>query len=92
MTLIITGENQFTEPKFFSSRLFTATIVGTFTAKVTVQRVNQNEMPDAGTEWRDVEEYSEASELNGLDTGGHWYRIGVKTGDFTSGTIKVAIY
>ena len=94
MTTTITGDDQWTVPKFFSDRLFTVTIKGTFDATVTIQRVNGSRRTPAtdASEWHDVDAYTEESELNGLDSGGHWYRIGVNTGGFVSGPIEVAIY
>ena len=94
MTTTITGEDQFTTPKFFSERFFTISIAGTFVATVTVQRVNGSRRTPAtdASDWHDVQDYTVVGEQNGLDTGGHWYRIGVKTGKFTSGPIEVAIY
>lgn len=90
----ITGDDDFTAPKFFSERLFTVSISGTFDADVIVQRVNGSRREPAtdSSDWKLVKTYTGPAEENGIDTGGHWYRIGVATGDFTIGTAVVDIY
>lgn len=88
----ITGENQFSTPRKISDQPFTCSVTGTFVADVVVQRVRSNTVPDGSASWNDVFETTVPKETNGIDIGEHWYRIGVPTGGYTSGTINVAIY
>ncbi|HCZ47992.1 MAG TPA: hypothetical protein DCZ11_03185 [Gammaproteobacteria bacterium] len=65
------------------SRRFGVTIEGTFTATVTLQR-----SVDEGASWQDVSTWTtpvSTTYLDGLDDQIIWYRIGVKTGDYSSG-------
>lgn len=65
-------------------RRFAITITGTFTATVTLQRSF-----DDGATWQDVSTYTTVTSTtlaDGLDNQIVWYRIGVKTGNYTSGT------
>jgi len=62
-------------------------ISGTFTATVTVQR-----SLDDGSNFFDLPTtYTAAAEINIVPARGVLYRVGVKTGDYTSGTIEVGI-
>lgn len=67
-----------------SARQFAITVSGTFTADVTLQR-----SVDEGASWVDVATYTAATTTtltDGLDNQIIWYRIGIKTGDYTSGS------
>jgi len=64
---------------------FNLSISGTFSATVTVQR------SDDGTTWRDVDTFTAPSEEVGYDPILNYYRVGVATGDFTSGTVVASI-
>jgi hypothetical protein len=55
------------------------------TATVSVQR-----SPD-GINWFDVNTYTAPIEGTGFDPEFNFYRIGVKTGDYTSGTVDVRL-
>ena len=62
-------------------------ISGTFVATITIQR-----SLDEGTTWGDLATtYTAAAEVNVIPTRGAHYRAGVKTGDFTSGTVVLKV-
>ena len=86
----ITAENTFTDAvRSFGSDDAEIdgliSIAGTFSATVSFQR-----SPDGST-YHDVETFTSANEKNFIPTKGAWYRIGVATGAYTSGTIEVVI-
>ena len=90
----ITAENSFTNAievtGVDNQRVFTVTRGGTFTATVTLQRSLDG---DSGP-WTDVATYTTAATVtfdDGLDNQIAWYRIGVKTGDYTSGTAELSL-
>lgn len=61
---------------------YNVSVSGTFTATVTLQRSF-----DDGTTWLDVKTYTAGAQEVGLEPEyGVVYRIGVKTGEYTSGT------
>lgn len=71
-----------------SSRDFTVSISGTWSATVTLQR----SVDDAT--WVDVQTYTGNTTVtfsDGLDNVEYYYRIGVKTGAFTSGTVNLGL-
>lgn len=93
VNITITGDNQFSDPIRVTgvgdSRLFTVTITGTFTATVRVQR-----SVGAPGAWEDFRSYTAPTNtpLNDeLDNQIIFYRVGVKTGEFTSGTINAEL-
>lgn len=67
---------------------FTVHIAGTFVATLHLQR-SWNE----GATWYDVKSYDAPTDPdeNGFEPGGALYRIGCKTGNFTSGTATILI-
>ena len=73
-----------------NSRIFTITITGSWTATVTLQR----SIDDEGS-WTEVTTYATnqaaVSFDDSLDNTIAFYRIGVDTGDFTSGTANVSM-
>jgi hypothetical protein len=80
----ITAENTFTD----SVRLegyFNLSISGTWAATVTVQRSINN------STWVDVDTFIANSEEVGFEPEFMYYRVGVKTGGFTSGTVVVRL-
>ena len=85
VTKEITAENTFSDMINVMGN-FDLSIAGTFVATVTVQRSF-----DAGSSWADVDTFTAPIETIGFDPIGVNYRIGVKTGDFTSGTVTVTI-
>jgi hypothetical protein len=87
----ITAENTFTDPVRVTGvgtgRGFAVTVSNTFVATVTLQRSIA-----APGDWQDVEDYTAPISKtfnDGLDNQIIFYRIGVKAGDFTSGTVDV---
>lgn len=92
-TAVFTGENQFSDPVRItgvgSSRIFTRTVSGTFTATVTIQR-----SVGAVGAWEDTNTYTSpisGSINDGLDNQIIYYRLGIKTGDYTSGTVNAEL-
>lgn len=91
----ISAQNTFTDPIRItgvdSNRVFSIQISGTWTATVTVQRSLDSESgpwENLGTTYtaNTVVSYDDT-----LDNQIVWYRIGVRTGDYTSGTVDVAL-
>lgn len=85
----LTAEDQFTDPirvtGVENSRIFQVTITGTWVASVTLQR-----SVDEPGAWVDVTTYTTNQAAvdfdDGLDNQVIYYRIGIKSGDYTSGT------
>ena len=77
VTRTITAANQFTDSIRISGP-FDLSISGTFDAIITVQRSYDN------STWRDVDTFTEAVEMTGTQGEIAWYRVGVKTSEFTS--------
>lgn len=70
------------------SRIFSIVVSGTFTATVTLQRSADD------VNWEDVETYTNATSKtydDGLDNAIMYYRLYVKTGDYTSGTVELSL-
>lgn len=84
VTKSITAQNTFTDAVQLTGN-FNLSISGTFSATVTVQRSTDN------STWRDVDTFTSASEEVGYEPEVMWYRAGVKTGAFTSGTVDVRL-
>lgn len=73
------AENTWSDPiRILGS--FNLSISGTFSATVTVQR------SEDGTTWRNVDTWTAPSEEVGYDPILNYYRVGVATGGYTSGT------
>ena len=81
----IGAENIYTDVVSFVGE-FNLSIWGTFVATVTLQRSFDN-----GTNWLDIATYTAPIEDAGFGYGPAIYRAGVKTGDYTSGTINVRL-
>lgn len=82
----ITAQNTFSDG-IYTEGGFNLSISGTFVATVTVQRSF-----DQGATWRDVDTFTAPIETYGQDPEPVVvYRAGVKTGDFTSGTVSIRI-
>lgn len=82
----VTAQNTFSDG-IYTEGGFNLSISGTFVATVTVQRSF-----DQGSTWRDVETFTAPIETYGTDPGPTVaYRAGVKTGEFTSGTVSIRI-
>jgi len=90
----VTAEDNFTDEIKVSgatteTRVVNVIVNGTFTATVTLQRSY-----DGGSSWVDVESYTGSTGKSITDaTVGQdvYYRLGVKTGDFSSGTVLAQI-
>ena len=77
----VTNENQFTDPAEIIG-YFNVSISGTWDATITAQRSF-----DFGSTWFDVKEWTDNIQEYGFEPERDvQYRIGVKTGDYSSGT------
>jgi hypothetical protein len=83
----ITAANTFTTPVLIQpGNSFDITISGTFVATVVLQRSKDQ------TNWLDVATFTAPVENTG-SAGSAWYfRLGVKTGGYTSGTAVVDLF
>ena len=87
----ITAENVFSDKIICAvtpeTNMLNSSVSGTFSATVTLQRSFDN-----GSNWVDVKTFTAPEEGNVLDSESSVvYRIGVKTGEFTSGSISVRL-
>jgi hypothetical protein len=88
----ITAENTFTDGVksiggYDGERDIAVSISGTFVATVYIQR-----SLDGGVTYNDLETfYSSPTEVNVIATRDAYYRAGVKTGGYTSGTVEVKV-
>lgn len=80
----IEAQNTFTTAVALSG-YFNVSISGTFVATVTLQRSPDN------SNWYDVNSFTAPFEGVVMDPENMFYRIGVKTGNFTSGTVNVRL-
>ena len=85
-TASLTAQNTFIDAvQLDAGKKAAISISGTFSATVTVQRRLD------GSNWRDVQSFTAAAEQT-FDAGvGQEIRVGVKTGDYTSGTVACLI-
>lgn len=82
----VSAENTFSDG-IYTQGGFNLSLSGTFVATVTVQRSF-----DQGSTWRDVDTFTAPIETYGTDPEPVVvYRAGVKTGDYTSGTVSIRI-
>ena len=84
-TATITGDDSFTTEAYLEG-YFNLSISGTFSATVTVQRSF-----DKGSTWLDIDSFTSATEEVGFEPETVKYRVGVKSGDYTSGSIVVRL-
>jgi hypothetical protein len=88
----IAAQNTYGAPFFVSetgrTRTFRVTISGTWAGRVTLQR-----SATEGGAYTDVKKFytNTDEDFNDLDTAQWWYRIGINTGEYTSGTAVVQI-
>ena len=80
----ITAQNSFTDSVQITG-WFNISVSGTFGATVTAQRSPDN------VNWFDVDSWTAPVEEVGMEPEVLWYRVGVKTGDFTSGSVVVRL-
>ena len=85
-TRTITGENLFTDAAELVG-YFNLSITGTWVGTVTVQRSF-----DSGSTWYDVDTWTTNTQEYGLEPErGIQYRVGIKTGGYTSGSCVVRL-
>jgi hypothetical protein len=83
-TNTLSAENTFTDAVYIIGD-FNLSISGTFVATVTAQRSSD------GTVWRDVDTFTAPSEEVGYDPIKNFYRAGIKTGAYTSGSVTITL-
>jgi hypothetical protein len=93
VTQSLNGEDEFSDPIRVSGidngRLFAINISGTWSATITIQR----SIEEPGS-WTDVTSYTtnqSTSYTDGLDNQIIYYRIGIKTGNYTSGSATASL-
>lgn len=84
ITASISAENTFSDIANIEG-YFNLSISGTFSATVTVQRST-----DKST-WMDVDSFTAPTQEVGFDPEFMYYRVGVKTGDYSSGTVVIRV-
>lgn len=83
----ISAQNTFTAPVLVQGGdTFDISISGTFVATVVVQRSKD------GATWLDVESFTAPAEKTGVSGSAWYYRLGVKTGGYTSGTVVAELW
>lgn len=83
-TKTISAQNTFTDAVQING-WFNLSVSGTFSATVTAQRSTD------GENWVDIDSWTTPVETVGMDPELMYYRVGVKTGGFTSGSIVVRL-
>jgi hypothetical protein len=81
----IAAQNTFTDAVRLEG-YFNLSLSGTWAATVTVQR-----SIDGATNWVDVDTFTAPTEDYGFEPEFMYYRVGVKTGGYTSGTVVVRL-
>jgi hypothetical protein len=84
VTASIIAQNTFSDAVRLEG-YFNISLSGTWVATVTVQRSIDN------STWVDVKTYTLIAEEVGFEPEFMWYRVGVKTGGYTSGTVVVRL-
>lgn len=85
-TKTVTAANQMSDPVVLTG-YFNLSISGTWVATVTVQRSF-----DSGDSWFDVDTWTENTQEYGLEPERNiYYRVGVKTNNFTSGSVVLRL-
>lgn len=85
---VISGANSFTDPVHIIGEFNLSIVASTspaFNGTVTVQRSSD------GTNWRDVDTFTGSSEEVGNDPMKNFYRAGIKTGDYTAGSVTITL-
>jgi len=72
-----------------ASRTFNLSITGTFVGTVTLQRSSGT--PDNWTDWRTYTAATSVNIYDAQDNQTWYYRLGIKSGDYTSGTATVTL-
>jgi hypothetical protein len=84
VTASIIAQNTFSDAVRLEG-YFNISLSGTWVATATVQRSIDN------STWVDVKTYTLNAEEVGFEPEFMWYRVGVKTGAYTSGTVVVRL-
>lgn len=87
-TKTISGANAFTDPVHIIGDFNFSIVASTspaFDGTVTVQRSSD------GTNWRDVDTFTASSEEVGYDPMKNYYRAGIKTGEYTAGSVALTL-
>ena len=79
----ITAQNIFSDALVIKKGVFNLSLSGTWVATVHVQRSFDTATPD----WKDVDSFTVNVERIALEPERALYRFGVKTGNYTSGTV-----
>lgn len=87
-TATITAANSWTEAVLVPGGTFDLSVRGSYVGVVTLQRRRPG---DTDAEWRDVESFESGAEVErtGEFRGAWEVRAGVKSGNWTSGTVKI---
>lgn len=87
----INGEDQWCEEMTIRGGRFDLSVIGDLSGTITVQRKRKSE-----TNWRDCVQYEQdgfALEKVSAIMANEWvFRVGVKAGDYTSGSAEVEIF
>lgn len=78
------AENTWSDTLIVPAGNFNLSIWGIFSATITVQRSFNN-----GVIWLDVQPFTIPGEYKGLEPEGSRYRVGIKTGEYVSGTANI---
>lgn len=84
VTAIISAQNTFSDALRLCGN-FNVSIQGTFVATIVLQRSYDN------VTWYNLESFTAPVEQIGAEPEFIWYRLGIKTGGYTSGTVSVRI-
>ncbi len=77
----LSAENTFTEIlQIDANDRYAVSVSGTFVATVTIQRRFD------GVNWHNIESYTVETEKDGIAAAGQQIKIGILSGDYTSGT------
>ena len=82
----LTAENTWTDTIDIPADNFSLSVWGTFVATISVQKTF-----DGGTTWLAVEDFTTPGEYIGTEPEGSKYRVGIKTGYYTSGTVELRL-
>jgi len=84
VTKSISADDTFTDVTTHEG-YFNLSISGTFSATVTVQRSYD------GSTWHDVDSWTSPAEEIGFEPESLYYRVGIKSGNYSSGTAVVRL-
>lgn len=90
-TKTITAQNTFTDAVMVHAGYFTLSIRGLTDTTVTVQKSYQEVDNEAANVWVDVDTFTADAEEVGFEPENRLYRVGVKTGDYGSDTVKIRL-